>query len=186
MVHPMRRTTVSFIGLTAVAALTACGAHVATLVAPGSSPAAQATLPPSRPLQAAAAIMPTVPPNPGTLTPCSQLPFPGPVAMQDQLHDCWVVEPAGSSDLSKYEFFMGGTSPKDRQQGILIFERPNAGGSQNVYSVPGHGGDVTVYLARWSFVCYKTASGAAGEFDAETATFVTDQARVGTDCGKAP
>jgi hypothetical protein len=106
--------------------------------------------------------------------------------MQDQLHDCWVVEPAGSSDLSKYEFFMGGTSPQDRQQGLLVFERPDAGGSQNVYSVPGHGGDVTVYLARWSFVCYKTASGAAGEFDAETATFVTDQARVRTDCGKAP
>ena len=65
-------------------------------------------------------------------------------------------------------------------------DRPNAGGLQNVYSVPGYGGDVTVSLARWSFACYKSASGATGEFDAETATFVTDQARVTTDCPKGP
>src|ERR1700716_4336894 len=111
----MRPRTVAFIGLTAVAALTACGAHVTTAVPPASTPTANGTLPPSRPLKAAA-VTETVPPNPGTITPCSQLPFPGPVAMEDQLHDCWVVEPAGSSDLSKYEFFMGGTSPRDRQQ----------------------------------------------------------------------
>jgi hypothetical protein len=55
-----------------------------------------------------------------------------------------------------------------------------------VYSVPGHGGDVTVSLARWSFACFKSASGATGEFDAEAATFVTDQTRVATDCPKAP
>jgi hypothetical protein len=181
----MRLRPVTFIWLTAVAALTACGGHVATVGALGSSATPQATLPPSRPLGAAAIAQP-VPPNPGTLTPCSQLPFPGPVALEDQLHDCWVVEPAGSNDLSKYEFFMGGTSSTDRQQGLVIFERPNAGGSKNVYSVPGHGGDVTISLARWSFACYKTASGARGEFDAETATFVTDQAKVRSDCPKGP
>src|SRR5207247_10918092 len=159
VVHPMCRRTVAFIGLTAVAALTSCRAHVAT------SPAPKTTRPPSQAL-AAAAITPTVPPNPGTLSPCSQLPFPGPVAEEDQLHDCSVVEPSGSADLSKYEFFMGGTSPTDRYQGLLVFERSQAGGSRNVYSVPGRGGDITVSLARWSFACYKTASGATGEFDA--------------------
>jgi hypothetical protein len=108
------------------------------------------------------------------------------VALEDQLHDCWVVEPAGSGDLSKYEFFMGGTSPTDRQQGLLVFGRPNVPGSRNVYNVPGHGGDVTLSLARWGFACYKTASGAAGEFDAEAAAFVTDVKRVQKDCPAAP
>src|SRR5207302_9190778 len=83
--HPTCRRAVAFIGVTAVAALTSCGAHqVAT------SPAPKTTRPPSQPL-AAAAITPTVPPNPGAPTPCSQLPFPGPVAAQDQVHDGWVV-----------------------------------------------------------------------------------------------
>ena len=178
--EPLCRRTVAFIGLTAVAALTACGAHVAA-----TSPGPRTTRPPSQPL-AAAAISPTVPPNPGTLTPCSQVPFPGPVQEEDQLHDCWVVEPSGSADLSKYEFFMGGKSPTDQRQGLLVFERPNAGASRNVYDVPGLGGDVTVVLARWSFACYKTASGTTGEFDAEAAVFVTDPVRVQTDCAKAP
>jgi hypothetical protein len=185
----MRLRTLAFIWL-AAAALTACGAHVATLGASGRSPTPQTTLPPSRrpPSRqlSAAEMTQTVPPNPGAVTPCSQVPFPGPVALEDQLHDCWVVEPSGSADLAKYEFFMGGTSPKDRQQGLLVFGRPNAGGLQNVYSVPGYGGDVTVSLARWGFACYKSASGATGEFDAETATFVTEQARVTTDCAKGP
>jgi hypothetical protein len=105
---------------------------------------------------------------------------------EDQLHDCWVVEPLGSSDLSRYEFFMGGTSPTDPHQGLLVFERPNAGGSRIVYSVPGRGGDVTVTLARWGFACYRTASGTTGEFDAGAAAFVTDQAKVQTDCPPAP
>lgn len=174
------RRAVAFIGLTALAALTSCGAHqVAT------SPAPTTTRPPSPPL-AAAAITPTVPPIPGALTPCSQLPFPGPVAEQDQLHDCWVVEPSGSADLSKYEFFMGGRSPTDQRQGLLVFERPNAAAASSVYRVPGLGGDVTVVLARWSFACYRTASGTTGEFDAEAAAFVTDQVRAQTDCPKAP
>ena len=176
----MRRRTVACIGLTAVAALTACGAHVAA-----TSPSPKTTRPPSQPLMAAA-VTPTEPPNPGALTPCSQLPFPGPVAEEDQLHDCWVVEPSGSADLSKYEFFMGGKSPTDQRQGLLVFERPNAGASRSVYNVPGLSGDVTVVLARWSFACYKTASGTTEEFDAEAAAFVTDTVRVQTGCGKAP
>jgi len=175
----MRRRAVTFIGLAAVAALTSCGAHVAT------SPAPRTTLPPSE-APAAAAITPTVPANPGTPTPCSQVPFPGPMAEEDQLHDCWVVEPSGSADLSKYEFFMGGTSPTDQHHGLLVFERPNAGAARSVYSVPGLGGDITVSLARWSFACYRTAGGATGEFDAEATAFVTDQGRMQTDCPPAP
>lgn len=175
MARPMRRRAIAFAGLTAVAALTSCGAHVAT------SPAPRVTLPPSQ-ARAAGAIAPTVPANPGTLTPCSQLPFPGPVAEEDQLHGCWVVEPSGSADLSKYEFFMGGRSPTDPHQGLLIFERPNAGAPRSVYGVPGLGGDITISLARWSFACYRTASGATGEFDAEAAAFVTDPGRIQTDC----
>lgn len=175
----MYRRTVAFLGLTALAALTACGAHVAA-----TSPGPTTTRPPSRP-PAAAAMSPTVPPNPGALTPCSQVPFPGPVAEEDQLHDCWVVEPSGSADLSRYEFFMGGKSPTDQHQGLLVFERPNAAASRSVYNVPGLGGDVTVVLARWSFACYKTVSGTTGEFDAEAAAFVTDTVRVQTDCPKA-
>jgi hypothetical protein len=180
----MRRRTAAFVGLAAVAGLASCGAHVTT------APAPKITLPPA---QAAAGITPTtagvtptVAANPGALTPCSQLPFPGPVAEEDQLHDCWVVEPLGSSDLSRYEFFMGGRSPTDQYQGLLVFERPNAGGSRNVYSVPGRGGDVTVTLARWGFACYRTAGGTTGEFDAEAAAFVVNQVRVQTDCATAP
>src|SRR5260370_5999043 len=127
--HTICRRSVAFIGLTAVAGLTSCGARVAT------SPAPKTTRPPSQPLTAAA-ITPTVPPNPGALTPCSQLPFPGPVAEEDQLHDCWVVEPSGSADLSKYEFFMGGRSPTDQHQGLLVFARPHAGASRSVSSGP--------------------------------------------------
>ena len=177
---PIVRRSRRFIGLAAVAALTACGGRVTA-----TSPTPKTTRPPSQPLMAAA-ITPTVPPNPGALTPCSQVPFPGPVAEEDQLHDCWVVEPSGGADLSRYEFFMGGKSPTDQRQGLLVFERPNAGASRNVYDVPGLGGDVTVVLARWSFACYKTASGTTGEFDAEAAVFVTDPVRVQTDCAKAP
>src|SRR5260370_18580179 len=162
---PICRRPVAFIGLTAVAGLPSCGAHVAT------APAPKTARPPSQPL-AAAAITPTVPPNPGALTPCSQLPFPGPVAEEDQLHDCWVVEPSGSADLSKYEFFMGGRSPTDQHQGLLVFERPNAAASRSVYSVPGLGGDITVSLPRWRFACYRTASGARGELPAEAAAFL--------------
>jgi len=177
---PIVRRSRRFIGLAAVAALTACGGRVTA-----TSPTPKTTRPPSQPLMAAA-ITPTVPPNPGALTPCSQVPFPGPVAEEDQLHDCWVVEPSGGADLSRYEFFMGGKSPTDQRQGLLVFERPNAGASRSVYDVPGLGGDVTIVLARWSFACYKTASGTTGEFDAEAAAFVTDPVRVQTDCAKAP
>jgi hypothetical protein len=183
----MFRRTVAVLGLAAVAALTACGAHVSTSPAPKKP-----TLPPAEAL-AAAGVTPTatpsapaVAPNPGTLTPCSQVPFPGPMAEEDQLHDCWVVEPLGSGNLSMYEFFMGGVSPTDRQHGLLVFERPSTGAARNVYDVPGTGGDVTVFLARWRLACYRTAAGATGEFDAERAAFVTNTARVQTDCARTP
>lgn len=126
-----------------------------------------------------------VAPNPGRPINCSQVPYPGSEMAAENIHACWIVQPSGSEDLNKTEYFGGGVSAENSQQGLLIFVRQNDPNSQEVNDVPGNGGAVTVTLARWSFACYKTATGTFGEFDADSAAFATNPTTINADCSSA-
>jgi hypothetical protein len=127
----------------------------------------------------------TLAPNPGSEVACSTLPYPGGLAEEEQLQSCWEVEPSGSANYLTFEFFMGGRSQSNAQQGLLIFERQNSSGlpPSSAFAVPGNGGPITITRARWDYACYTTAAGGAGEFNANSAAFVTNQSQISTDCG---
>lgn len=127
-----------------------------------------------------------VTPNPGRTINCSQVPYPGSEMTAENIHACWIVQPSGSGDLNKTEYFGGGVSAENSKQGLLIFVRQNDPNSQEVNDVPGNGGAVTVTLARWSFACFRTATGTLEEFDADSAAFATNQVAISADCRSAP
>jgi len=125
-----------------------------------------------------------IPVVPGSRIDCAQLPFPGSIQFEYQVHDCWYVDLAGTNTSEMFEFFLSGSDPTNRQQGVVLFQRNNSVG-HTTYSVPGRNGNISIYLARWEFACFTVDStGVVGMFDADTATFEKDQSRIAAECPK--
>lgn len=106
--------------------------------------------------------------DPGSPTPCQQLPFPGPLQYQYQVHDCWSVSLADGG----YEFFLGGVDPNDSNQGILFAVRWHVN-RQTIFRTPRPTGNVTIFFANWGLACFRTPLAGLGAFDADHAAFLS-------------
>jgi hypothetical protein len=122
---------------------------ILALVCTGCAAGAGVAAPPS------GTVYPAPRTDPGSRLDCSQVPYAGGLQYEYRVHDCWGQYARGS-----YNFFLGGTDPRDRSQGVLIviIQTPPA---QLV--LPARTGDVTITQVRDTLVCFKTpGAGLAG------------------------
>ena len=133
-----------------------------------TSPSAATETGPPAPMNSTLRPLPSGSPDPGSPFACKHVPFPGAEQYQYQTHDCWRVD----LDDDHQEFFLGGTDPYDRKQGVLFVLRRGSS-SQTKFDTPRRTGDVTLFFARWTFACFTTTDGGVEAFDVSTRSFMT-------------